>query len=256
MLLAIDMGNTQIEIGVLDKDRLVFSERISTDKQKTETEYAILFNYIFNLRHIDASMIDGAIISSVVPPLTFIIKEAVRMTTGKNALVIGAGIKTGLNILIDNPKALGADIVVDSVACASLYGAPAIVIDMGTATTITCLDRDKNYRGGAIIPGLMVAMNAMISNTAQLPHIDLENPGSVIGTNTVKALKSGAIYAQASMIDGMVERMKEELKEPDAIVVATGGLADRVVPSCRTKITIDKELMMKGLRLIYDRNQK
>lgn len=255
MILAIDMGNTQIEIGVLRNDDILMSERLSTDQGRTETEYAVLLHTIFELRGIDPKEISGAIISSVVPPLTGIIRRAVKKVTGVDAFLVGPGLKTGLKLMIDDPRTLGADIVVDSVAVSALYGYPAVVIDMGTATTVTYLDREGHYRGGAIIPGLIAATEALISRTSQLPKISFDKPPAAIGRNTVDALKSGALFGQAAMLDGMIERFREEMGEPEAKVVATGGLSDVVVPYCKHPVILDRELMLKGLKLIYEKNR-
>ncbi len=254
MLLAIDMGNTQIELGLMKGDRLVFSDRLSTDPDKTESEYAVLMHSLFDIHHIREQEITGAIISSVVPPLTAVLKKAVKKVAGVDALVVGPGVKNGLKIKIDDPKSLGADIVVDSVGALASVGAPVIVIDMGTATTITYVDENEYYRGGAYIPGLAVATNALVSAASKLPKIEFEAPRRVVSTNTVDAIKSGAIYGQASMLDGMIDRISREMKTSPK-VIATGGLAELVVPYCQHEILFDKELMIKGLKIIYDKNQ-
>ncbi len=254
MLLAIDMGNTQIEIGILNGEKLMVSERLSTDLRKTESEYAVLLHTIFEIYAIDQNAIDGAIISSVVPPLTATIKHAVEKVAGVRPLIVGPGVKNGLKIMIDDPRTLGADIVVDSIGAINSVGAPVIVIDMGTATTITYVDEEECYRGGAYIPGLSVATNALVSATSKLQKIEYEAPEHVVATNTADALKSGAIYAQASMLDGMIDRISREMQTKPH-VIATGGLAELVVPYCEHEITLDKELMLKGLKIIYDKNK-
>lgn len=255
MLLVIDMGNTHIELGLMDGSRLVMSARIATDLKKTEVEYATLLHSIFEIRKIQTESIEGAIISSVVPPLTHALKEAVKLTAGRTPLVVGPGIKSGLKIAIDDPKTLGADMVVDAVGAIELYGAPAIIIDMGTATTVTYVDEEKCFRGGAIIPGVGISLEALANGTSQLPMIGLDSPGKAIGTNTVDCMKSGILYGQASLLDGMIGRFREETGQ-DAVVVATGGLAKLIIPYCKSEITLDNELMLRGLQLIYERNQK
>ncbi len=254
MLLAIDMGNTQIEMGLMRGEKLIFSDRLSTDLRKTESEYAVLMHSIFEIHGVDVKEIHGAIISSVVPPLTAVLKKAVHKIAGVDAIVVGPGVKNGLKIKIDDPKSLGADIVVDSVGALASVGAPVIVIDMGTATTITYVDENEFYRGGAYIPGLQVATNALVSAASKLPKIEFEAPKHVVSTNTVDAIKSGAIYGQASLLDGMIERISEEMGTAPHII-ATGGLAELVIPYMKHEVVFDKELMIKGLKIIYDKNR-
>lgn len=253
MILAIDMGNTNIVIGCIDDEKIHFVERMSTDQSKTELEYAISFKNVLELYQIDVKDIDGVIISSVVPPLVNIIKKAVKKVVNKTPKVVGPGIKTGLNILMDNPAQVGSDMIVCAVAGVKEYGAPLIFIDMGTATTISVIDENKNYIGGVILPGAYTSLNALVSNTAQLPRISLEAPKKVIGKNTIDCMKSGMIYGNAACLDGMIERMEAELGR-EAAVVATGGLAASVVEHCKKKIIIDDALLLKGLKMIYDKN--
>ncbi len=254
MLLAVDMGNTNIEVGLMDGERQVFSERLYTDLKKTETEYAVLLHTIFEIQNIAESAVDGAIISSVVPPLTHIMEEAIYKSFGVRPLIVGPGVKNGLKIRIEDPKTLGADLVVDSVGAIELYGAPVIVIDMGTATTIVAIDKDRNYLGGVVVAGVGVSLNALSTGTSLLPRIALDPPKKVIGSNTADAMRAGIIYGQAAMIDGIVDRMFAELGYETSLV-ATGGLSKMIVPHCSHKITIDGELMIKGLKVIYDRNR-
>ncbi|MBQ8592630.1 MAG: type III pantothenate kinase [Lachnospiraceae bacterium] len=255
MLLAIDMGNTNIVIGCIDDERIYFEERLSTDESKTELEYAMGFKTVLDLHGIDGSKIEGAIISSVVPNLVNIVKEAVIKIVGKEPLVVGPGVKTGLNIFMDNPKQVGGDRVVNAVAGLQEYGAPLIIVDMGTATTCCVVDKDQNYIGGIIMPGVNVALEALVARTAQLPRITLEAPKKVIGKNTIDCMKSGTIFANAAAIDGLIERMEEELGY-QTTVLATGGLAKVIVPYCKKKIILDDELLLKGLKIIYDKNME
>ena len=234
MILAIDMGNTNIVIGCVDDKKVLFEERLSTDYSKTELEYAIGFKTVLEIYNINSDDIKGAIISSVVPQLVNIIKAAVEKTVGITPLMVGPGIKTGLNILMDQPRQVGTDMIVDAVATLNGYGAPAIIIDMGTATTISVVDEKENYIGGVILPGIM-------------------------GKNTIDCMKSGVIYGNASCIDGMLDRIIEANGfgvngKPEAKVIATGGLAKVIVPHCKHNIHIDAELLLKGLRIIYDKN--
>ncbi len=255
MLLAIDMGNTQTEVGLMNGDQLVLTERLSTDQKKTSLEYAVLLHNIFEMYGIDVRKIDGAIISSVVPPLTYVLKDAVKIAAGVTPVAVGPGLKNGLKIKIDDPRQLGADMVVDAVGGLEIYGSPLIIIDMGTASTISVIDAEENFIGGAILPGVMLSLNALVSGTSQLPKIDLAGAKKVIGTNTIDCMKSGIIFGQASLIDGMVRRVIDELGY-EAKVVATGGLSNLIIPYCKTNIIIDRELMIKGLKVIYDRNIK
>lgn len=253
MLLAIDMGNTNIVIGCIQGNKTLFVERLCTDLSKTELEYAICFKTVLELYGIKGEEIDGGIISSVVPPLTNIIKEAVEKIIGKDIMVVGPGLKTGLNIQMDNPKTVGADLVVDAVAAISEYGAPLIIIDMGTATTVSVVDKDRNYIGGMIIPGIRVSMDSLVNRTSQLPRISFEAPAKIIGTNTIDCMKSGMIVGNAAMIDGIIDRMEEELGYKTT-VIATGGLAKTVVSICRHEIIQDDGLLLKGLNIIYNKN--
>ena len=254
MILAIDMGNTNIVIGCVDDNRVYFEERLSTDISKTELEYVVIFKTVLDLYYIDKSNIDGAILSSVVPQLTNIIKSAICKLTGINPLVVGPGIKTGLNLLMDEPKRVGSDLIVDAVAAIKEYGAPIIIIDMGTATTMSVVDSKGNYVGGVIMPGIHAALDSLVSKAAQLSRISIDALGHVIGKNTMDCMKSGILYGNACCIDGMIDRICEELGENDIKVVATGGLSKVVVSECRHEIILDNELLLKGLQIIYKKN--
>ena len=255
MILALDTGNTNIVIGIVDdNDKILFSARVATDHQKTEHEYAVVFRNIVLLHGIDRHEIDGAIISSVVPQLTEILKRAVRIFCDVDPLVVGPGVKTGLNILIDNPKQLGSDLVVDAVAALAEYKPPLIILDLGTASTMSVIDRQANYRGGVIIPGVRLSLEALAARAAQLQNISMEAPKHVIGTNTIACMQSGLIYGQASMFDGMIDRIEDELGEK-ATIVATGGLARPVLVHCKHEVIIDDDLLIKGLMVIYRKNK-
>ena len=255
MILAIDMGNTNIVVGCIDDEKTYFVERISTDKSKTALEYAVSFKTVLELYSIDIATVDGAIISSVVPPLTNALIEAVEKIIGKTPLVVGPGVKTGLNIKMDNPKTVGSDLIVDAIAGIREYGAPLIIIDMGTATTMSVVDKDGNYSGGVICPGVRLSMEALSSNAAQLYKVSLEAPKKAIGKNTIDCMKSGLVLGAACMLDGLIDRMEEELGYP-ARAVATGGLAKVVIPLCKKDIIVDDDLLLKGLKIIYDKNQE
>ncbi len=255
MILAIDIGNTNIVVGCFDEEEVLFVERVSTDHTKTELEYAISLKNVLEIYGIHPDQVSGGIISSVVPPLTNVLKASAEKIISGQVLVVGPGVKTGLNILMDNPASVGSDLVVDAVAAIHEYPVPLIFIDMGTATTISVVDEEKRYRGGMIMPGIRVSMDSLTSRTAQLPHISVEPPKKLIGRNTIDCMKSGMIYGNASCVDGMIRRIKKELGREDMTVIATGGLAKVIIPHCEETIIYDNELLLKGLRLIYEKNQ-
>lgn len=260
MIFAIDMGNTNIVIGCVDDEKIYFEERLSTDYSKTELEYAIGFKTVLELYGIKEEDIKGAIISSVVPQLVNVIKGAVEKIIGITPLIVGPGVKSGLNLLMDQPKEVGSDRVVDAVAAINEYGAPVIIVDIGTATTICVVDDKKNYIGGVILPGVKISLESLVSRTAQLPRISMEAPKRVIGKNTIECMQSGIIYGNASCIDGMLDRVKDEListggaSEQNIKIVATGGLAKVIIPYCKNEIILDNNLLLKGLKIIYDKN--
>lgn len=256
MILAIDMGNTNIVIGCIDNEKTYFIERMSTDLSKTELEYAINIKNVLELYDIKESQLEGIIISSVVPPLVNVLKRACRKVINTiEVTIVGPGVKTGLNILMDNPAQVGSDMIVSAVAGIKEYGAPFIFIDMGTATTLSVVDKQANYIGGAILPGMNIALNALVANTSQLFKISLETPKRVIGKNTIDCMKSGMVIGNAACIDGMIDRIWEELGYSTK-VMATGGLAPIVVANCKHNIIIDDALLLKGLKIIYDKNLK
>ncbi len=254
MILAIDMGNTNIVIGGIDSTQTYFVERVTTDHIKTGLEYAVNIKNILEIHNIDKSQVEGAIMSSVVPPLNAPISSAVNKLFGFRPKLVGSGMKTGLNIIMDNPKTVGSDMIVDAVAVAKEYPLPAIVIDMGTATTMSVVDKKGNYIGGVIFPGLRVSLDSLSSKAAQLPSISLDIPKKVVGKNTIDCMRSGIMYGSAGMIDGIIDRMEAELGKKTT-VVATGGLSRFVVPLCRHKIFYDEALLMKGLWILYEKNQ-
>ena len=253
MILAIDVGNTNIVIGCFENNTIVFTERLSTNHKATELEYAINFKNVLEIYNVKCQDIYGGIISSVVPSLTNVIKKAIHKITSNEIMSVGPGLKTGLNIVMDNPASVGADLVVGAVAAINEYTAPLIFFDMGTATTISAIDKDKNYVGTVIIPGLEVSLNSLVGGTSQLPKISLDAPKNVLGKNTIDSMKSGILYSTASYIDGMIERIEEEMGEVKT-VIATGGLASTVVPLCKKNIVLDDELILKGLMVIYNKN--
>ena len=256
MLLAVDIGNTNIVFGCVDdNDSIVLFERISTNHNATAAEYAVMIHTILEMHNFIPEDIDDAIMSSVVPSVTATVKEAIRKLFGVDVMIAGPGVKTGLNILIDNPAQLGSDQAVDAVAAINQYPVPLIIIDMGTATTVSVVDKNKNYRGGLIMTGMGVAADALIARTAQLPKVNFEAPKNIIGTNTIDCIKSGLLYSNACALDGIIERIEEELGEK-CTAVATGGLSELVVPLCKKKIIADGNLLIKGLAIIYRKNKK
>lgn len=254
MILAIDIGNTNIVVGCFDKEEVLFVERVSTDNTKTELEYAVSLKNVLEIYGIHPKDVAGGIISSVVPPLTNVLKASAEKIISGEVMVVGPGVKTGLNILMDNPSSLGSDLVVDAVAAISEYPVPLVIIDMGTATTISVVDDKKHYIGGMILPGIRVSMDSLTSRTSQLPRIGMEPPKKFIGKNTIDCMKSGMIYGNASCIDGMIRRIKKDLGREDVTVIATGGLSKVIIPHCEETIHYDNELLLKGLRLIYEKN--
>lgn len=254
MLLAFDVGNTNIVLGGFEGEQLLFRERISTNQQATDLDYAIHIRMALDMHGIDRSQITEAIISSVVPSVTNTLKQAIYKYTGCMPMVVGPGIKTGLSIVIDNPAQLGSDLVVDAVAGITEYPLPLIIIDMGTATTFSLIDEKKRYLGGVIMTGMAVSVDALVSRTSQLPRIAFEAPKNVIGTNTIDCMKSGIMYSAACSLDGIIERIEEEIGRK-CTVVATGGLAGTVTPLCKRDIILDDDLLLKGLRAIYEKNR-
>ena len=253
MILAVDIGNSNIVLGCFDENEILFEDRLSTDREATVLEYAVIIKTSLEMHKLEYEQITGAIISSVVPSVTEDVQQAVFRLTGQQAMVVGPGVKTGLNILLDDPKQLGSDRVADAVGAIGEYPCPLIIVDMGTATTISVIDRNKNFLGGMIIPGLQVSLDSLANRTSQLPHVSLDEPKKVIGTNTVDCMKSGIIYSTAGSIDGAIDRIEQELGE-SCTVVSTGGHARKIIPHCHHEILIDPYLLLKGLMAIYEKN--
>lgn len=255
MILAIDIGNSNIVLGCIEEDQILFEARMATDSIKTADQYCAELKNMLALFHVEPDQIEGAIVSSVVPPVSNAICKAVSRLTGKDPMVVGPGLKTGLNIRIDNPAQAGSDLIVAAVAATAEYGCPLIIIDMGTATTITVIDKKGSFIGGSIHPGVKLSLKALTQGTAQLPGISLEEPKKAIGTNTVDSMRSGILFGAAAMLDGMIDRMERELGYSTRII-ATGGLASAIVPLCSREMIIDDHLLLKGLLRIYRRNVK
>ena len=255
MILTVDIGNSNIVIGGVENGKILFEARLRTDATKTSDEYCIDLKSILDIYKVDADGVEGSIIASVVPQVLNSVHTALKKLTGKQSLVVGPGLKTGLNIKIENPAQTGADLVVGCVAALREHKPPMIVVDMGTATTMVVLDKDGTLIGGCIAPGVKISMDALTGRTALLPGLQLDQPKNAIGRNTIECMRSGIMLGNACMIDGMVERMEAELG-CKTTVVATGGIAKFVIPMCKTPIIYDKDLIVKGLAALYRDNKR
>lgn len=253
MILTIDIGNTNMNLGLFDGDTLFMRARLVTERQKTEDQFAVEFTQLFSMHQIPPQQIDGCIISSVVPEITVAVSTAIQWLTKKKPMVLQPGLKTGLNILIDNPAQLGADLAAGAVGASANYPLPAFVIDLGTATKIYAIDKNRGFRGCMIAPGIAISLKALTDTSSLLPTISLEPPKKACGTNSVESMQSGVILGTAAMIDGLLDRFTEELGEPQSIL-ATGGLSSFIVPICRHKVLYDGNLILKGLKAIYKKN--
>ena len=255
MILTVDIGNSNIVIGGVEGDEIRFEARLRTDATKTSDEYCIDLKNILDIYKVDTDTVEGSIIASVVPQVLNSVHTALKKLTGKQSLVVGPGLKTGLNIKIENPAQTGADLVVGCVAALREHKPPMIVVDMGTATTMVVLDQTGALIGGCIAPGVKISMDALTERTALLPGLQLDQPKNAIGRNTIECMRSGIMLGSACMIDGMVQRMEAELG-CKATVVATGGIARFVIPMCQTQILYDKDLIVKGLAALYRDNKR
>ena len=255
MILTIDIGNSNIVLGGVRDDEIVFEARLRTEATKTSDQYCVDLKILLDVYGVNPKDIEGCIISSVVPQVLNSFQTAIKKLTGKTSLVVGPGIKTGLNIRLENPGQTGADLVVADVAALREHKPPLIVIDMGTATTMSVLDATGAHIGGCIIPGVRISMDALTDKTALLPGLQLDQPKQAIGRNTIDAMRSGIMMGTACMLDGMVERMEQELGSKTT-VIATGGIAKFIVPLCKTPMIYDKDLLIKGLAALYRDNCK
>ncbi len=255
MILAVDIGNTNIVLGCIEEGKILFEARMATDRLKTSDQYCVEIKSLLSLYDVSPKNVSGSIISSVVPPVLNSIKTAIYKLTGGDCLVVGPGIKTGMNIRMDNPLEVGSDLIVASVAAIAEYGAPLLLVDMGTATTVTAVDESGAFIGGCICPGVKISMQALTDRTAQLPGISLDEPEHAIGKNTRDSMRSGIMFGAAAMIDGLLDRMEAEMSG-EVKAIATGGLSKYVIPLCRRKLIYDRSLMLKGMWLIYQRNLK
>ncbi len=255
MILTIDIGNTNTVLGCWQEEKLILTVRLHTNRDQTADEYCLLVAGLLKNRGIAPGEISGGILSSVVPELRKVMKDAMELMTGRGFLCVGAGLKTGLNIRMDNPAQLGADLVVDAVAALAKYKPPLVIFDMGTATTMSVIDGSGAYRGGLIIPGLRLSVDALSARAAQLPYIHLGPPERFIGSNTIDCMQAGAVYGSALMIDGLIGQAEEELGQP-VTAVATGGLMALIHSYCRRELHYDENLMLEGLRILYRKNAK
>ncbi len=254
MLLCADVGNTNIKFAIYDGKEMLMKLRLSTVRKKTDDDYAVDLYTIFKVKNVDVNMIDSSIISSVVPNVTIPLKNAIKTVCNVDSLVVGPGLKTGLDIRLDNPAAVGSDIVCICVAVKELYPCPAIIIGLGTATTILYMNKNKSYCGGTILPGIQISLDALTSRAALLPSVNISAPKKVIGTNTADCMKNGIIYGNASMIDGMIERYEEETGL-NCTHIATGGFAPVITKYCKKDILVSDDLVLEGLRILCNKNR-
>lgn len=255
MILTIDVGNTNVVLGCVEDGVVVSRSRLATNTSDLPNDYAMKMRQSFAFDSIDYHEFEGAILSSVVPQVNRAIRSAVRKLTGLECIIVGAGIKTGVNVKIDDPGTLAGDLITGTVGALSMYKPPIIIVDMGTATTIVAVDKDGAYIGGAIVPGVNLSFEALSQGTSLLPNISIEAPRKCIATNTVDSMKSGAVFGTAAMVDGMIDRMEEELGQ-SATVVATGGLSGGIIPYCKHEIKHEPDLLLNGLAILYQKNAK
>lgn len=255
MLLVFDVGNTNIVLGLYDGDKMIYHWRAATNELKTADEYAASLGMMFQLDGVTFAMVTDIIISSVVPPVNPTLEYLCRRYFHVEPMMVGPGMKTGLNILYDNPRELGADRIVNAVAGITLYGGPLIIIDLGTATTFCAIDEKKRYLGGAVTPGIGISMEALFQRASKLPRIELTPASSVICKNTVSAMQSGIYYGAIGQVDGIVRRMKKEMGYKEIKVIATGGLADLIASQSETIDVIDPLLTLKGLYILFKKNK-
>lgn len=254
MILTVDIGNSNIVFGGFEGEELVFVARMATDISRTEDEYAGQILSTLSLHNVGREKVSGAIISSVVPPLNSVIKKAIEIIYGVTPLTVGPGVKTGINIHCDNPASVGADIITACVAAHHIYGSPSLIVDMGTATKMMVVNEKGAFIGVSIIPGVLMGLNALATGTAQLPRVGLEAPPLVVAKNTVDCIRSGVVYGNASLVDGMIDRIFDEVGR-ELPVYATGGLAKTIVKYCKHDIVTDEYLLLKGLNILYNKNK-
>jgi len=250
-----DVGNTNIVLGAYDGKKLLNHWRMGTNREKTADEYGMFMMSLFSNDKIDINNIEAVIIASVVPPIMYTLEHAIRKYLKKDPIIVGPGIKTGINIKYENPREVGADRIVNAVAAIELYGGPVIVVDFGTATTFCAINSKSDYLGGVICPGIKVSLEALFQKAAKLPRIDLVKPETVIGRTTIGNMQSGIIYGYTGQVDYIVKRMKKEIKEDNIKVIATGGLARLISSESETIDEVNGHLTLEGLRIIYEKNK-
>jgi len=255
VLLAIDVGNTHIVAGVFEGDVLKNQWRMATDSRRTADEYGVLLLQLFNTSDISVSQIDGAILACVVPPLILVMQQLCRKFLGLDLMVLGPGMKSGIQIVYDNPREVGADRVANAAGAQAMFSGNIIAVDFGTATTFDCITDDGRYIGGAISPGIGISAEALYRAAAKLPRVELSAPENPIGKNTVDSIRSGLLYGYAAMVDGMVRRLSEYFPSKPK-VIATGGFTPLLMPLCETLEEAVPDLTLEGLRIIYERNRK
>lgn len=254
MILVMDAGNSSIVIGVYEQDQLKHQWRMETDRHKTEDEYAMQLQSFFTYVGISFEQIKGIIISSVVPPIMFVLETMCKKYFHLKPLIVGPGVKTGLNIKYENPREVGADRIVNAIAAMEMYPVPLIVVDFGTATTFCYINEKGYYMGGAIAPGITISTEALYTNAAKLPRIEIATPPNVVGKNTIAAMQSGIVYGFVGQVEGIVNRMKAQSKE-DPLVIATGGMASLIAKESQVIDVVEPYLTLKGLHILYKRNQ-
>ncbi len=255
MILVMDVGNTNIVLGAYDGKKLLNHWRMGTNREKTADEYGMFMMSLFSNDKIDTNNIEAVIIASVVPPIMYTLEHAIRKYLKRDPVIVGPGIKTGINIKYENPREVGADRIVNAVAAIELYGGPVIVVDFGTATTFCAINSKSDYLGGVICPGIKVSLEALFQKAAKLPRIDLVKPETVIGRTTIGNMQSGIIYGYTGQVDYIVKRMKKEIKEDNIKVIATGGLARLIATESETIDEVNSHLTLEGLRIIYEKNK-
>ncbi|WP_078429474.1 type III pantothenate kinase [Alkalihalobacterium alkalinitrilicum] len=255
MIFVVDVGNTNIVLGVYDEDQLIHHWRIATSRDKTEDEFGMMVKSLFHDKDVAITEIDGIIISSVVPPIMFALEKMCKKYFNIDPIVIGPGIKTGLNIKYENPREVGADRIVNAVSAIHMYGSPLIIVDFGTATTFCYINEEKQYMGGAIAPGVGISTEALYTRASKLPRIEISKPPAVVGKNTVNAMQAGIFYGYVGQVDEIVRRMKEQ-SSVEPRVIATGGLASLIGQESKTIEIVDPFLTLKGLQMIYLKNAR
>lgn len=255
MILVIDVGNTNITLGVYDEKKLIVHWRMGTDREKTSDEFGLFFVNLFNHEKLDISKVEAVIVASVVPPIMYSLEHAIRKYFKLDPIIVGPGVKTGINIKYENPKEVGADRIVNAVAALEIYGGPVIIVDFGTATTFCAITSKGEYLGGVICPGIKISAEALFQRAAKLPRIELAKPESVIGRNTVVSMQSGIVFGYLGQVDYIVKRMKKEMHEDNIKVIATGGLARLISSESETIDEINGLLTLEGLRIIFEKNK-